>query len=191
MNVSLNLASRRFYTGVVDPLEYYMDLSLLSPSTRLFQLSQLPSLKDLRRALKNKDLDFIGLNCYYPLSKGEAPSKSELKKNFASVLKKAEKVSKQYNKPLVFTEVGFRSVEDTWKNPHAEADGRPYNPECQRICYEVLFEGIADKDWINGLFIWKWPSYLNYQERNPVSFTPSGKPAEQVVQLWYKEKMGR
>lgn len=138
-----------------------------------------------------QDLDFIGLNCYYPLSKGESPSKSELKKNFASVLKKAEKVSKQYNKPLVFTEVGFRSVEDTWKNPHAEADGRPYNPECQRICYEVLFEGIADKDWINGLFIWKWPSYLNYQERNPVSFTPSGKPAEQVVQLWYKEKMGR
>ena len=67
LNVSLHLASRRFYTGVVDPLEYYMDLSLLSPSTRLFQLSQLPSLKDLRRALKNKDLDFIGLSQAYKI----------------------------------------------------------------------------------------------------------------------------
>lgn len=137
------------------------------------------------------EVDFIGLNCYYPLSKNEQPSKSELKKNFANVLEKARKVSEKYHKPLVFTEVGFRSVADTWKNPHAEADGRPYNPECQRVCYEVLFEGIQDKDWVNGLFIWKWPSYLNYEEQNPVSFTPSGKPAEQVVQQWFVEKLGR
>merc|ERR1719478_1318733 len=67
LNVSLNLASRRFYTGVVDPLEYYMDLGLLSPSTRLFQLNQLPSLGDLRRALKKKDLDVIGLSQAYKI----------------------------------------------------------------------------------------------------------------------------
>lgn len=136
-------------------------------------------------------VDFIGLNCYYPLSKNEQPTKNELKKNFDGVLAKARKVSKKYNKPLVFTEVGFRSVAETWKNPHAEANGRPYNPECQRLCYEVLFEGIQNEDWVNGLFIWKWPSYLNYQEQNPVSFTPSGKPAEQVVQQWFVEKLGR
>lgn len=136
------------------------------------------------------ELDFIGLNCYYPLSKGDTPTKNELKKNFTGILTKAEKVSKKYNKPLVFTEVGFRSVADTWKNPHAEADGRPYDPECQRVCYEVLFEGIKDKKWINGLFIWKWPSYLNYQDRNPVSFTPSGKPAEEVVQRWFTASRG-
>ncbi|PHN07138.1 hypothetical protein CRP01_07880 [Flavilitoribacter nigricans DSM 23189 = NBRC 102662] len=137
------------------------------------------------------ELDFIGLNCYYPLSKDDQPSKNELRRNFSDILEKAEKVSRKFNKPLVFTEVGFRSVAHTWKNPHAEADGRPYDPECQRVCYEVLFEGIEDKKWVNGLFIWKWPSYLDYQERNPVSFTPSGKPAELVVQQWFENKLGR
>ncbi|MCB0634673.1 MAG: hypothetical protein KDD15_33305, partial [Lewinella sp.] len=130
------------------------------------------------------ELDFIGLNCYYPLSNGERPSKKELEDAFAKVLKKAEAVSKKFQKPLVFTEVGFRSVDQTWKNPHAEAGDRAYNPECQRLCYEVLFEGIADKEWIKGLFIWKWPSYLDYQKQNPVGFTPYDKPAELVVQNW-------
>lgn len=136
------------------------------------------------------ELDFIGLNCYYPLSKKDKPSKTELKRNFAEVLEKAEKVSKKYGKPLVFTEVGFRSVANSWKNPHAEVDGRPYDPECQRVCYEVLFEGIAGKPWIKGLFIWKWPSYLDHNEENPVGFTPNGKPAERVVRQWFSEKLG-
>lgn len=137
------------------------------------------------------ELDFIGLNCYYPLSKADKPNKAELRKNFAEILEKAEKISNKFGKPLVFTEVGFRSVADTWKTPHAEADGRPYDPECQRICYEVLLEGIHKKDWVNGLFIWKWPSYLDYQAHNPVGFTPSGKPAEQVVKRWFEDKLGR
>lgn len=137
-----------------------------------------------------EELDFIGLNCYYPLSSEEKPSKNKLKNAFAEVLQKAEKVSRKYHKPLVFTEVGFRSVQHSWKNPHAEAEGRPYDPECQRICYEVLFEGIEGKDWIDGLFLWKWPSYLGHEDGNPIGFTPSGKPAELVVQNWFSSKLG-
>jgi hypothetical protein len=137
------------------------------------------------------EVDFIGLNCYYPLNDGENPTKKELEKAFAQVLKKAEIVSKKFKKPLVFTEVGFRSVEQTWISPHAEAGDRPYNPECQRLCYEVLFEGIADQDWIKGLFIWKWPTYLEYQKEHPIGFSPHDKPAELVVQEWYSNgKLG-
>lgn len=132
-----------------------------------------------------EELDFIGLNCYYPLSDKDQPTKKELQKKFAEVLNKAEEVSKKYQKPLVFTEVGFRSVAHTWKNPHAEAGERPYNPECQRLCYEVLLEGIQGEEWIKGLFIWKWPSHLDYQKENPVGFTPHDKPAELVIKDWF------
>lgn len=132
-----------------------------------------------------EELDFIGLNCYYPLSDKDQPTKKELQKKFAEVLNKAEGISKKYQKPLVFTEVGFRSVEQPWKNPHAEAGERAYNPECQRLCYEVLLEGIQGEDWIRGLFIWKWPSHLDYQKENPVGFTPHDKPAELVINEWF------
>ena len=137
------------------------------------------------------ELDFIGLNCYYPLSDKEAVDKRELKQAFAEVLQKAEAVSKRYNKPLVLTEVGFRSVANSWKNPHAEASGRSADEECQRICYEVLFEGIQDKEWIKGLFLWKWPSYLEYRQGNPKGFSPTGKEAEEVVGKWFGGKLKR
>lgn len=131
------------------------------------------------------ELDYIGINCYYPLSKKDQPSDKELRQNFQSVLKKVEQVQRRFNKPVLFTEIGFRSVEGPWKNPHAEADGRPYAPKDQERCYKIVFEGLADKDWCEGIFWWKWPSYLEYRGNRNSSFTPNRKPAEQVVKKWF------
>ena len=68
------------------------------------------------------ELDFIGLNSYYPLSKQDNPSKRELSKNFEGIKNKIKKVHKAHQKPIVFTEIGFRSIDAPWKNPHAEGD---------------------------------------------------------------------
>ena len=132
------------------------------------------------------ELDFIGINCYYPLSEADNPDKKELEKRFDAVLEKVEKVSKQYKKPVVFTEIGFRSVNTPWKNPHADAANRPFSEKAQSLCYEVVFEGIHNKDWCDGIFWWKWPSYLSYQGQKNTSFTPNRKMAEGTVEKWFK-----
>lgn len=132
-------------------------------------------------------LDFIGLNCYYPLSPKENPSKRDLKKAFKNVIAKIEKVHRKYDKPIVFTEIGFRSVTATWKNPHEDDQGRPFDEQCQALAYEVIFEGIRDKDWCQGIFWWKWPSYLDYQGAQNTSFIPTNKRAEEVVTTWFKK----
>ena len=134
-----------------------------------------------------EELDFIGLDCYYPLNEGDSPTKKELAKRFSTVLNKVERVTKQYNKPFLFTEIGFRSVDTPWKNPHDDPKGRPFSAEAQNLCYEVVFEGIQDKAWIHGLFWWKWPSYLNYGGRQNTSFTPNRKLAEETVKKWFEE----
>lgn len=131
------------------------------------------------------DLDFIGLNCYYPLSNKDNPSKYELKKAFGDVMEKAERVCKRYNKPLVFTEIGFRSVAGPWKNPHAGENGRPYDAEAQKRCYEVVFEGIKNKKWCAGILWWKWPSYLGYRGEQNEGFSPNDKPSEAVVERYF------
>ena len=82
------------------------------------------------------ELDFIGLNCYYPLSKNDAPTKAELKANFDSVKTKITKVYSKFTKPIVFTEIGFRSINAPWKTPHAEGDDS-FNPLHQQLCYET------------------------------------------------------
>ena len=136
------------------------------------------------------EFDYIGLNCYYPLSKEEKVDKASLKAKFKEISKKIEKVTSTFNKPLVFTEIGFRSVTAPWKNPHAEANGRAFSDEDQALCYEVIFEGINEMPWCKGILWWKWPSYLDYQGRQNTSFTPNNKSAEKVVRQWFS-KTGR
>ena len=134
------------------------------------------------------ELDYISINCYYPLSKKDQANKAELKRSFDGVIQKIEKIQAKYKKPVLFTEIGFRSVEAPWKNPHADADGRAYAPNDQALCYEVIFEGIKDKPWCEGIFWWKWPSYLEYQGNRNDSFTPNRKAAEKVVEKWFKSE---
>ena len=134
------------------------------------------------------ELDFIGLNCYYPLSKSDNPSKAELKNSFNKTLQKAEAVCKKYNKTLVFTEIGFRSVTAPWKNPHSDSDGRAFNDTHQKLCYEVVFEGIEDKDWCGGTLWWKWPSYMTHRGKNHVGFAPNKKQTEKVIENFFKTK---
>ncbi|MEX0289367.1 MAG: hypothetical protein AB3N14_09680 [Flavobacteriaceae bacterium] len=134
------------------------------------------------------ELDFIGLNCYYPLSKNDQPSKAELKANFEKVKAKIEIVYQKFNKPIVFTEIGFRSIDAPWKSPHAEGDDS-FNEHHQQLCYEVVFEGIENQEWCQGILWWKFPSYLEYRGKENSAFTPNYKKAELTVKEWFTAKL--
>ncbi|KAA3631601.1 MAG: hypothetical protein DWQ02_16245, partial [Bacteroidetes bacterium] len=131
------------------------------------------------------ELDYIGLDCYYPLSKSHNPSRDELEKGFRQTLLKVERVCNKFDKPLIFTEIGFRSVERTWVQPHEEANGREVNEEAQHLCYDIVLNQVMNKEWCQGIIWWKWPSYPNYDQRRGSGFTPSGKLAEKVVEEWF------
>ena len=133
------------------------------------------------------ELDFIGLNCYYPLSKKDNPTNKELKQNFESIKKKIETVAQKYQKKIVFTEIGFRSINAPWKNPHAEGDDS-FNEQHQERCYDVVFKGIQNADWCNGILWWKFPTYLNYRGRENSAFTPNNKTTEQVVKRFFRSE---
>ncbi len=136
-----------------------------------------------------EELDFIGLNCYYPLSSKDQASKRELAKAFGGVMNKAAQICKKYDKPLVFTEIGFRSVDGTWKNPHEDSQNRPYNEAAQKLCYEVVLEGIQNKPWCKGILWWKWPSYLSYRGSENTGFSPNNKQGEIIVENFFKTKI--
>ena len=131
------------------------------------------------------ELDYIGLNCYYPLNDKDEASKKDLKMGFQKAIDKIKLVCKKYQKPLVFTEIGFRSINAPWKNPHDQGDNTVFNSEHQKRCYEVVFETIRDKSWCKGILWWKYPSYLEYQGVENNSFTPNNKAADEVVEEWF------
>lgn len=134
-----------------------------------------------------EEFDYIGLNCYYPLSKSKEVSKKELKKTFEEISTKIEKISRSYKKPVVFTEIGFRSVNQTWENPHADPQGRQSNEAAQKMCYEVVFEGIEKADWCKGILWWKWPTDIGIRSTTQAGFTPNAKKAEKTVEEWFEK----
>ena len=130
--------------------------------------------------------DYIGLNSYYPLSDNENPSEDELREGAKQVVKRIHSVQKQFNKPLLLTEIGFPSTEKPWMYPWEENRQHPPNMDHQALCYEIMIETLASEEWLAGIYWWKWPSYLERGgEQHRDRFTPNGKPAEHVVSNWF------
>lgn len=134
-------------------------------------------------------VDFIGINCYYPLSKKENPSDKELQIGFEGTLDKIESIAKNFNKKVAFTEIGFRSIEKPWISPHHYdwGDKPAFVEEDQKRCYEAVMKGIQNRSWCQGILWWKWPSYLNHSQETKTEFAPNGKMAEGVILKWFKE----
>lgn len=131
-------------------------------------------------------LDYLGLNCYYPLSDQEEASAADLRRGAAAAMAKVAAVAWRFRKPVLLTEVGFTSTAAPWQQPHAEGRGRPLNLADQARCYEAVFQAVAGKFWCRGLYWWKWPSDLAQGGPLDTEFTPNNKPAEQVVARWYR-----
>ena len=136
------------------------------------------------------ELDYIGLNCYYPLSTDDEVTLAKLKAGINKFLPSIEKTAKRYQKPLILTEVGFTSTAQNWKQPHERRRGAPVSLTDQALCYRAIFESFWDKKWFAGFYWWKWPTYLDYGGEDNSGFTPNGKPAEKVVAEWYSKKPG-
>ena len=132
-------------------------------------------------------LDYISINCYYPLSKEDQPTKADLKERFETVFNKLDQIAKQHNKPLLFTEIGFRSSEMPWKSPHSSPQISTFSAAHQALCYEAVCEVLKTKSYA-GIYWWKWPSFLDYARRRPLSFTPYGKPAATIVENYFRDR---
>ncbi len=134
-----------------------------------------------------KELDYIGIDAYFPISQEKTPTVKELKRNWVDPKKQLERLSQQFDRPILFTEYGYRSS-DFAAAKHWELNEKelPLNLEAQANTYEALFQSFWDETWFAGGFLWKW--YPNHQkaggEQNN-DYTPQNKPAEKVIRKWY------
>lgn len=133
------------------------------------------------------ELDYISINCYYPLSKKDNPTDEDLKEGCEKIIDKINRVYKKYQKPVLFTELGFRSVEAPWQNPHEEAGSRAYNADHQARAYRIFAESMKDQPWCRGMFWWKWPTILTNGGESDRRFIPYKKPAEEVIRAFYAD----
>ncbi len=137
-------------------------------------------------------LDYIGIDAYFPLSTQANPSKALLLKKWKKWKKTIAKYAVSKNKQIVFTEIGYRSIDkgagNQWETENL-SDKVSVNLPIQENAFEAFFETCWNQPWFAGSFIWEWHPYDDTAGgKDHSNFTPQHKPAEQVIQKWYSKK---
>lgn len=131
------------------------------------------------------ELDFIGVDGYFPLSNKQHPTKAELEIGWQKHLEKMKEVASKHQKPILFTEIGYRSCDFSTDKPWESNFDLPYNEQIQADALLVFIEQNWQQPWFAGAFIWKWFPDIN--ERNARDlFTPQNKLAEKVITSHFK-----
>lgn len=139
------------------------------------------------------EVDFIGISAYFPLSQKETPSEEELRTAWKDKHLALMNLSKKYQKSIVFTEYGYRSIDKAAGNQwelehHRRFEGLP-NFEVQNNAYLALFKTFWTEPWFQGGFLWKWyPDHQKNIDPKNSDYTPQKKPVEKIIRAWYKKR---
>ena len=132
-------------------------------------------------------LDYVGVQAYFPLTDAESPSPAALRDGWASHRDDLAAVHERTGRPILFTEVGYRSAPGAakapWTWPERDGAARP-NYALQARCYRAFLSTFAQAPWMKGSIIWKWHPPAEVERRT--GFTPQGKPAEAVLRRWFR-----
>lgn len=134
------------------------------------------------------ELDFIGIDAYFPLSELKSPSIEDFEKGWKSHKEEIMRVQKQFKKPVLFTEFGYRSIDYTGKIPwdSNRVEGS-INLKAQANALQAIYNQFWKEEWFAGGFIWKWfHAHDRVGGKNNNRFTPQNKPAEKLLSELYK-----
>ncbi|WP_299312545.1 glycoside hydrolase [uncultured Aquimarina sp.] len=134
-------------------------------------------------------LDYIGVDAYFPVSNSKTPTVDEMKKSWQNHKNKVVALQGTVGKPVLFTEYGYRSVHYTGKEPwDSNRTNGNVNLEAQSNALSALHEEFWNEPWFAGGFLWKW--YHNHDEvggEDNNRFTIQNKPAEKLIQSLYRD----
>jgi len=133
-------------------------------------------------------LDYIGIDAYFPLSERNNPTLKELISGWEKYEPEIKNLSLKYGKRVIFTEIGFKSVEGSLIKPWEwNKDGRVSQEE-QALAFQATSLAFKNKPYLAGVFVWKYFTDMNSYEmgNNLKGFTPYGKKAEEVIFEWFE-----
>lgn len=135
------------------------------------------------------EIDFIGVDAYFPLSDKKSPTVKELEIGWIPHKEEIIEVQKKFSKPILFTEFGYRSVDfnavKPWESNRVEGS---VNLQAQVNGLQAIHNQFWKEDWFAGGFVWKW--FHRHDEVGGLKnnrFTPQNKPAEDLIRILYQQ----
>jgi len=127
-----------------------------------------------------KELDYLGIDAYFPLTEKADPTISELEKTWQQWISQVEAWQKISGKQIVFTEIGYRDIEGANIKPWDWQTEGVEDQQEQANCYQATLAVLWEKPWLQGIFWWAWT-----YNRPARDYTPWGKLAEGMLRQWY------
>ena len=134
-------------------------------------------------------VDVIGLDAYFPLTNHADPTLAQLVSAWSSNVNGENIVADIQNfagahpgRPVMFTEIGYKSVPGTNTQPwtFSLGNGGPADNSEQQNCYEAMYEVWGNqKAVMSGNFWWAWP--VPAPAAGDTDYNPRSKPAELVT----------
>ena len=191
--VSQDLNAELFCIGTEQELfvkhrpEYWKQLIIEIKKVYKGKLTYAANWGEFKRTPFWSDLDYIGIDAYFPLTEEKTPSVDASVKAWESHKAIIKSHSETFGKPILFTEYGYRSIDYAAKKPwEVSRVDKAINMEAQANLTKALFETFWSESWFAGGFVWKW--FHEHETSGGFDnnrFTPQNKPAETVLKIYY------
>jgi len=131
-------------------------------------------------------LDEIGVQFFPSIARRAGDDAGSMRRAVDRHLDRLEKLSTRHDRPVVFTEVGYKSIAAAgvkpyeWPERMAQAERVP-DPQAQLRAHRAMLAAIGDRPWLRGLYVWKWFTDVDSREEGPDGYSPRGKPAAEAL----------
>jgi len=135
-------------------------------------------------------VDFIGIDAFFPLQAPDGATVPDLVQAWGKWTGYLRSLKAGYNKSVVITEIGLVNQRGAYRLPFASDHGTEIDLQAQANYYKAAF--IALEGLVDG-FYW-WAVDINKLKPLPgssPSFSPLGKPAEEVLKRYFGQKQGQ
>lgn len=130
-------------------------------------------------------LDSVGLSAYVPLADNTNPSVESLKTSWSEIEQKyVYPAYLKFNKPILVTEVGWKSIDGAAIQPEGSYSDSLDLQE-QSDLYQAFFEFWGLKNYFSGVHFWDWWPEPNRGGVEDKDFTPQDKPAESIIKKFF------
>lgn len=132
-------------------------------------------------------LDAIGISAYFELSPNSGSVQSIMDSWQTIDRDQIQPLQARWGKPVIFTEIGYRSVANAHTRPWDYEMGGGYDPTEQANSYEALLRYWDQRSYMTGIIIWDWSVDPNYGGSGNTDYTPRNKPAEDTIKRWFTQ----
>lgn len=130
-------------------------------------------------------LDYIGIDAYYSLATTTTATVDDFKLGWTNPISFLADLAEEWDKDIIFTEIGYRSIDGAGMAPWAYGDNPPLDLQEQADLYQAFFETVYQEPWFAGVFLWSWDT--NPMQGGPCDrdYTPLDKPAEIILREYF------